>query len=63
MIPGELQEGMDALMERFGPALTVLAVAVSLERLAAYREHTGSLAPVVALRTAAQDLRELNPRV
>lgn len=58
-IPADVQERMDALVAAVGAGGAAWALAVSLERLAQAREHAGALTPLVHLRSAAQDLREL----
>jgi Ni,Fe-hydrogenase III large subunit len=54
---------MDRLVSEAGPAHALLAMAASLERLASHRARMGSVAPVVGLKSAAQDLLALVERV
>lgn len=59
----ETQSKMDRLVSEAGPAHALLAMAASLERLASHRARMGSVAPVVGLKSAAQDLLALVERV
>lgn len=59
----EMQQRMDRIVSESGPGAALQAMAASFVRLAAHRERMGSVAPVMGLRSAAEDLLALVDRV